>query len=499
MKYESMLADCNDQIITLQSEINNHQQRISDSSVVISSKDAEISELQTAKTLLESTMALQEAALTNLQHDIAVSHRHIEQQAAKTSILEQKIKEMDVERISITSQMADVSATNGSLSEQFQQIEATNRSLQEEIVIMKEETLQTRAALTGARASLTTANAKTGTLNDALIRAKSVELELRDHLSAEESKGHALSCKVQSLEVLVTELNADLETSRRISEEMKMQISVCSEQNRELSEALAERECTIVELSNSRETAMSRISVLSAEAKSLEENLSRLQIILDSTSLQCESSKGDIVQLTRDVEARTQERDGYATKLSRAEVLQADLAKQVTEYQGTVESLQSGIAVAQNTIQSLRADLESLQLKRAADTLAHNSSIASLEGCLTSTQNEVAIAKSQLQSLEAAQQNAADELQNTRSELQLVRTALEAETVRASTLKDDLTKALHRAHDAEQEATDFMQSKAADEATIHNLKEVYACLRRVQIDSLAELDIKVRILDFCEK
>lgn len=490
-KHENMLADRDHQIVALQSEISIYQQRVSESSNIISARDATISDLQAANSLFESTMALREVALADMQNDVAMSNRHIEQQTAKILTLEQTITRMDTEQLSITNQLSNLSAMNESLSKQLQDVEVTNASLQERMGDMVQANLQAGNALTRARISLTATNAKAETFNDALIRAKSVELELRDYLSAEEGKVNALRCKVESLEVLVTGLSADLDKSRCTSEELKTQISGLSEQNREISETLAERDDTIVAISESRDVAMSRISVLSVEIERLEGELSRLQTVLDSTSLQFENSRGYIAQLTDDLKARARERDEHAAKLSRAEVVQADFAKQVTEYRETVEYLQSDIVMAQNKIQSLQIDLEGFQLKETANTLAYKSSVASLEGCITSMQNEAAITKSRLGSLAAAREGAVRDLQNAHSELEDMRTALEAEIVHAATLKEDLKTALRRADDAKQEATDFRHSKTVDEATIQSLKDGYARLRLVQIDSLAELDAKV--------
>jgi hypothetical protein len=80
------------------------------------------------------------------------------------------------------------------------------------------------------------------------------------------------------------------------------------------------------------------------------------------------------------------------------------------------------------------------------------------------------------------------------SKLATTRAALDTETLRASSLEKDVKEAIERAQEADEEMALLKSLKQADEATIKNLKDMFAHLRQTQMQSLEELDNKASCL-----
>jgi len=120
-----------------------------------------------------------------------------------------------------------------------------------------------------------------------------------------------------------------------------------------------------------------------------------------------------------------------------------------------------------------------------------DSTISVLRTTLATTQSDADTYKNDLNTLLATHSQAKAELEQKHTELAQTRDALESANGRVMTLEQDREELFGRTQEAEEEVLDLRNAQQVDAATINGLKEGFAKMRKMQIQSLTELDDKI--------
>lgn len=430
LEHANTLLERSNQISNLQVEIEALTRTIYDKEKYAISKDDMISDLQATKTTLMTSMSLQEEQLSNMQATVVDLRKQVEQQTLKTDELQSVIVNMKADGNIVADELSEAIANYESLSRQLQEAEISNASVWEQLAAAIEENSDIRAAWMITRTTLATMRAKIETTESALIQAKATEHYCNTRLVDKETESAALREEVDSLKSNISQLEESGEAWRSATEELRQQLA---------------------------------------------------------------TTTSNVDQLNEELHLKIGEMSNISMELKAAEMLRADLLTQIKANQDLVGSLKSEVDSAHSMTLSLQTSLNQAEAKQAADALVYERETTSLKQYLTSKDNEVAAVKLCLESTALARDDLAHQLQNTQSELSETLGALKLATTQSSALERDATSAQRKAQEIEEELNALKLLKSRDEATIASLKDIYVKLRKAQMDSFAEYDMKVRL------
>jgi chromosome segregation ATPase len=203
----------------------------------------------------------------------------------------------------------------------------------------------------------------------------------------------------------------------------------------------------------------------------------------------------------------TSERDQLRDDLKGVEETRANLTEELLASNATRDRLTIEISEREREVNGLRSALDDVETKRKRlevtlmsaqeeQTAARNefsSKIASLNATLASTQKDVERMESDLHAAHIEVQSLESHLTERLAERSHLQEMLEAEKIHVTELQKQHEDALVKMQEAEEDIADLRKSKEADEATIETLKKGFTNLRKVQMQSLAELENGVSV------
>ncbi|KAI0739218.1 hypothetical protein C8Q80DRAFT_1112583 [Daedaleopsis nitida] len=308
---------------------------------------------------------------------------------------------------------------------------------------------------------------------------------LEGELKVARERASALSRSNEGLESTVTKLEETVE-------QLVKEVSHAKGQATSASAALEESQNMIAELKKSHAQALTDASASTREAAALSVTVSELQSTLSKLRSQLEDAAAETAGVraeldTEQASRRATEFELVATKDER-ESLVADIAGKTVRVGVLTEELERIRQAADDA----RRHIASLETQREKDVAAHVTERSALETALETARAEVAELKTGLDGARLEVSRLSGELRAVVAERDGVSVNLNDERVRAAVLEEELRVALDDARDAEEENEGLREAKAADEASIENLKNLLKHLRDVQLEAMDEVSNKVR-------
>jgi chromosome segregation ATPase len=347
--------------------------------------------------------------------------------------------------------------------------------------LLAEQCASKEASLSMSQASLVHLQARATSFDLTLAERNSKVVELTENLADVGAENLGLRDNITSLEAAVGNLRNDLDgaTSRYSELDMAYQLK-CDECNN-LSTRIQEVEGNVANLSGV-------LSKAKDDAEALSQSLERAR---DGESTWRDASRQAEALHQEHVGTLSAEVKQLRAALSMSELNANGYMEKSTENQLEITHLRKQLAEAQGGIQEVEHALHVAEVQYSAERATHESTATAMEESLAATRQEIDSLSLQMRSAHATHSKLQDELHAQTQELSEVRASLHAECQRATTLKAELAAAVSRASDAEEDILGLRSSKQADERTIDLLRESFAKLREVQMQSLADLDVKV--------
>lgn len=110
---------------------------------------------------------------------------------------------------------------------------------------------------------------------------------------------------------------------------------------------------------------------------------------------------------------------------------------------------------------------------------------------MSSSQSQVDTLSFQLASLNKIHAEVQSQSEHRKTEMDDLKTRLDAESTKTSALEKDLGDAIGRTQEAEEKIADLRKLSQMNEATIKGLKDIFAQLKNAQLKSLEEADDQV--------
>ncbi|KAK2464523.1 hypothetical protein APHAL10511_003502 [Amanita phalloides] len=377
--------------------------------------------------------------------------------AADISERSERLARQEADLTSLTQRLEDSTSLRESLSGQRAAMETALDASQESI-----RALRSRISISEAT----------------LAERESKVAELTDTLSQARSEGCGLQEKVMSLELNVGNLRKELDVVNSNHAGLKVTYQLKCDECNDLLIRVQNAECNITELSKT-------LSKAKDDADSLRQHLEASESAWRDSLRRAEASHEEVVgSLSAEVKQLRE-------KSSAMELEANSFKDKAAENQLEITKLQKQLSVAQRDLQRAMEVRIAAEAQFSSERATYESKTSAMDESLKGMQREVDDLSSQLISAQITFRDIQEELNARTLELSDVRASLQSEGQRMVNLESKLTAAVTRASDAEEHLLDFKSSKQADEKTINMLKESFAKLRDVQMQSLTELGDKV--------
>ena len=536
-KHKEFLAELSEQVSQLEGQIADRDSRVSRSQQEIealrSSLSSASSELVTKDTGLKNIQASMEASLARLheleqtvgQHEEAVAllsaekANYLEQLDTAQRQLQQAEEALTrySKRITLSEEeanhlRADLERTQLELSEkedqaqllqaEFQVHKTSVSDLREAVAtregefasltrqlegvlsqqaLLAEQCTSKEALLASSQASLVALQTRAAGFDLTLGERDSKVAELTESLANVQTESRSLRHKTMSLELTIGKLREELDSTASSHTELDLEYQLKCNECSDLSVRLQEVEGNVVTLNGALSKAKADVT---AATKSLEQARDGENAWRDALRRAEAAHEERAKSLAAEVEQLRQE-------LSMSELKANEYSQKSSENQLEIARLRKQVAEAQGGIQEAEKALRDAESRYSAERTTRESTVTAMQESLAATRREIDSLSLQMRSLRTAHSKLQGELDVRTQELSDVRESLHAETQRATNLEAELAAAISRASDAEEDILDLRSSKQGDERTIEFLRESFAKLREVQMQSLAELDDKV--------
>lgn len=431
-------------------------------------------QLQQAEEVLtrfSKRIALSEEEAEHLRADLArarleLGHQEDQAQLLRTESEAHKTRVSDL-REALARQEAELASLTLQLEESLSQRTS-----------LAEQCASKDASLSMSQASLVNLQARATSFDLTLAERDSKVTELTEKLADVGAENHGLRDRITSLESAMGDLRNDLGSATSCYSELGLAYQLKSDECNNLSIRIQEVEGNVANLSGALSRAKDDAEALSQSLERARDGENTWRDALRQAEALHEEHA---VTLSAEVKQ-------LRTELSVSELNAKEYMEKTTE---KTTHLRKQVAEAQGRIQEVEHALHVAEAQYSAERATHESTATAMEESLTATRQEIDSLSLQIMSAQTTHSKLQDELYARTRELSEVRASLHAESQRVTALKAEVAVAISRASDAEEDILDLRSSKQADERTIDLLRESFAKLREVQMQSLAELNDKV--------
>jgi chromosome segregation ATPase len=423
------------------------------------------SERLTSAQYLEERLGL-ESELQELKSSYTTSKVQSETQLATIIQLQRTVEELKHQQEAHVTELKRLTDDRVELFEKLRVAEAGKTSLLEQFEAAKGKQVETETALAQAQEYVKALGAQLMGTDEVLNEARMANTELKNQVNR----------------------------SQKDIENLKVDLANSTERALGLASELEKKDKDIAELMAQKADVLSNVASLTGQLQAANQAVATSEKDKDAVDMDLTKAKSELDRLVLECVAGDLRRQELEAKVSATEVMRDRLLDDLTARQNDIQDLLSQLKIAEVKATELESNLELEQARWKVTANDYNSTIAILESSLISTKNEVDAIQSRVDKLVAEINNTKSQLNDSRVQCARVQSFAEAEKRRARDLEDELTKAVARVEDVEEELVLLQNSKDADAVTIANLKDGFSRLQKAQLSSLAELENEVRNL-----
>ncbi|EGO03667.1 hypothetical protein SERLA73DRAFT_69517 [Serpula lacrymans var. lacrymans S7.3] len=460
---ETSISKQNEQVDMLNEKIANLQHTISERSTTLETKESNLSDLREHMASLERSIAEKEESALELKNaakdqvsTIARLEAQVQELTSKLAGFDLKIQDVDKKNQSLMAENDEARKREETLSSSLELLETESASLRAQISAVEKEKQSVETQYRGFEVSLETSRAQ-----NAVLEAKISDVEQNLRLSKTEL-------------TLINDENSSL-ISRLVEADeftitLKKKAADITDQSATASAALEVAQTTIQELQNRIESLEDAATQTNELEKILTGRIETLQDEKENLEKNLEVAN----RVSESLEARSSSLDNLNG------ALQYDLDATRLEHDK-----------AQETIREIQMTLDAANAQQVEDEKKYLSKLSSVQKSLEAAQLHVEELDGKLASANMARDEVAQQLEVFGQRLDEAEVIVLSERNNVAALKTDLAVTREQLRGAEEEVEDLEQSKKADEATIAGLREGYAKLRAVHMESITELDDKI--------
>ncbi|KAG6857064.1 hypothetical protein H0H87_010029 [Tephrocybe sp. NHM501043] len=407
------------------------------------------------------------------------------------SSLDKEVKSLQEAKDAVDVTLVSDRAQQVLVSNKVQEIEASNQSLLAQLTVVTDDRSELQEALRISENKVATFSSKILTLGDTIAQGEAKINDLSHSLVTAGRDAATLRQQVAINESAVSTLQSNLATSKKNADEIAaklativeeragllrelekghMTISVSASLVNELKEHLAMAEDKLVKADSTAAELQAKWNMITKELDAQQEVNRKLA---DDTR----KNEAQLAQLVKDLLAANS-----ATEKYRADAAKGDV---------TAQELRSHLAKKENELKVTQDSLVSAQAMRVLEGKKTTDEISHLESRILSVRAESDALNLQLSTAISEKAELHNQLKEQSLELGEYRVQLSTVSQRATGLEADLTNVTGRMQEAEEEVLDLRASKAADEATIENLKGLFSTHFEKQTETLAVLNSQV--------
>jgi chromosome segregation ATPase len=459
-------------------------------STVVEKDEQLVAERASNAALSGERLAL-ETQLVKQKETALASSKQIEAQNARIAELEEHIEASKASKDTIARELAQMVNQNSSLVELLHVTEASNASLEIQIANANNQKYEVDATLAEARVSIDDLHVQLQAETGALASSKSAQFDLQNQLSQSQRYAQDLRKQISTSDISVEQLRVTVESSKATNEQLSSELQSAIEHGTKLSSTLEEKEQKINELVAWKESTGKDITSWQKEVAKTKELAVALGEEVGATTVLLTSSRRETDGVRKDLEAKESQREELARMLSALETVGDDLRTEVADGKKEIHRLQLALDHAEDRVQDLQVTLRAMDEDIRATTADSDSTISVLQNTLVTAQSDIDALNNKMNTLVASYSRVRAELEEKHADLAQTQDALESAKTRVVALEQDMEELVVRAQDAEEEVLDLKSAQEADAMTIESFKEGFAKLRKMQMQSLAELDNKV--------
>ncbi|KAG6900382.1 hypothetical protein C0993_011732 [Termitomyces sp. T159_Od127] len=370
-------------------------------------------------------------------------------------------------------------------STKLQEADARNESLSSQLMMTMDEKSELQAALDIYKDCVTTLNthlSTTGKSNCLAVSGENSAMTLR--LAEGNLNEILLSQPAKSVSTFESELALSKQSSADLVPKL---VAIMNERVLLLSD-LDKAQATICASASSEaqiKDCLAKTTDDLVKAKDITAKVQeKLYAITDKYTFEQEQKQA----LMAEIELKQTELELSAQRLSRAEALTEQHQTEVVAHRAAAQELQKRMSATQDELKTLHDLFSSTQNSHSLEKQKQSARILDLEALARREGAEINTLQLQLSSTHSEKA----ELQKKLDEQTLELDKLIVESQRAIRLETQLAIATEKFQEAEEELLDLRSSKAADEATIETMKEMFSTHVETQTQSLAVFNSQVR-------
>ena len=434
----------------------------------------QLQQAEEALTRYSKRITLSEGEVKHLRADLEHAQLELSQREDRTRLLLTEFEAHKATASDVREALASREAELASLTLRLKE------SLSQQ-ALLAEQCASKEASLSVSQTSLEHLQARAVRLDLTMAERDSEVAELTRNLADAGTENHGLRDKIMSLELTVGDLRKALDGAATSYTELGTAYQLKCDECNNLSMRIQEVEGIVANLSEA-------LSKAKDEAEAFTQSLERARDGENASRDALRHAEALHEELVGTLSAEVKQ---LRDELSVSELNANEYMEKSTENQLEITHLQKQLAEAQGRTQEVEQAMRVAEAQYSAERATAESTVTAMKESLAATQQEIGSLSLQMKAAQTTHSQLQDELYSRTQELSEVRASLQAENQRATSLTAELAAAVSRASEAEEDILDLRSSKQADERTIDLLRESFAKLREVQIQSLAELDDKV--------
>ncbi|PPQ86693.1 hypothetical protein CVT25_006768 [Psilocybe cyanescens] len=482
-------------ISTLKAEIEGLREQLEEKTTTLCSREAEIKALSDRAASFESIILNRENAIAVLRESNARLSAEVADQQRSWKQAEDTVVKT-AERLAVAeSSVEALKRENASVVNKLVLLETSNEELHRE-----------KDALFNTIGQLKQQGDLEASKEQLEIRLSGVveELELQKRLGKERqaeivnlNEKHSTDLQVvrqknDALENLVSTYRAEIEEKGLSIDSLGNELSAKDFRIEDLSTKLREMGKSADDLSARFSGAESSIALLSQELKDAKKFTQALETTLEATVSDLRSEVAGRQEMAAKLSEKEKEiglERGNATQLHG---YLEELKRDIVTKDRTIQQLSQEVDAARGQVTSLEYSLAKSTRNLEAEREQMSAQLSNLEAAVASTKIDLAGTTERL--ADANRQLIAFDigLEKKNTDLNTLSALLDKERQEKSRLAADLDKYVNMTHDLRDELREYETSKALDEATILNLRQLFANIRDSQMKIFGEIEEKVR-------
>ncbi|KAG6902158.1 hypothetical protein C0995_003632 [Termitomyces sp. Mi166 len=427
------------------------------------------------KSTLASRLADTETQVQNYRSEVAEQQRaadnELQSQRSANSELEGKVEAL-LTRISALDQEVQVlQQSKNTTSMLLREAEANNESLSGQLTTTMDEKSELQAAL--------------GIYKD-LVSMLYTRLKV-----SKIATGKRDVTPLPQQVTTASTLKSELALSKQSTNDLTAKLVTIMDERVELLSELDKTRATISASASSIAHLEDRLVTTEDDLVKAKNTAAESQAKLNATTDELNSQQERNQALVAEVELKQAEFAWLAQRLSAAESLTEQYRAELVTSRTTTQELQKQMSAAENELKTAHDLLLSTQDNHMVEIEKQATRISDLEVLAQRERTEIDALQLRLSSTQSEKVELQKQVVERTLELGKAKTKLVAGSQRVTSLEAELVIATEKLQEAEEELSELRSSKAADEATIETMKEMFSTHVEKQTQSLAVLNSQI--------